>query len=282
MMSTRNSTNKSSKRVSWPGVIRQAGEIVQSYTTSVTLRQLFYRLIVINLIPNLQTYYRRLSEMSAVARRQGAFPDLLDRTSKIERYQYFASPEKARQWLQYLYRRDRTEGQEWTIFLGVEKAGISAQLDDWFSNPLGIPHVALGGYASQTLCDDVRRDVERQGRPAVLIYAGDMDPTGEDIDRDFVERCHCFDTVVRVALSEEQVDEFGLEQNSDPEVMDKLERDSRAKKFLERHGSLMQYEVDGLDPNTLRDLFRNAINQFWDDKAYKAVLAREKREIKEL
>ena len=54
-----------------------------------------------------------------------------------------------------MYRRDRTAGQAWTVVLGVEKAGISEQLDAWFTDPLGIPHVALGGYASQTLVDEV-------------------------------------------------------------------------------------------------------------------------------
>ena len=32
-------------RIDWPAVIDQAREIVESYDTSVTLRQLFYRLV---------------------------------------------------------------------------------------------------------------------------------------------------------------------------------------------------------------------------------------------
>jgi hypothetical protein len=42
----------------------------------------------------------------------------------------------------------------------------------------------------------------------VLIYAGDFDPSGEDIDRDFIQRTACFDEVVRVALSLEQVERY--------------------------------------------------------------------------
>ena len=41
---------------------------------------------------------------------------------------------------------------------------MSAQLDAWFTGPLGIPHVALGGYASQSLVDDVRGYIEDQQR----------------------------------------------------------------------------------------------------------------------
>src|SRR5207245_595857 len=108
------------------------------------------------------------------------------------------------------YRRDRTEGQKRTIVLGVEKAGMSAQLDAWFTEPLGIPHVALGGYASQTLCREVLRYIDPRNRPAVLIYAGDFDPSGEDIDRDFVRRVRGFDEVHRVALNAKQVREYNL------------------------------------------------------------------------
>ena len=69
----------------------------------------------------------------------------------------------------------------------------------------GLPVMALGGYASQSYVDSVAADVERCGRPALLLYAGDFDPSGEDIDRDFLERSGRFSNVVRVALTPEQV-----------------------------------------------------------------------------
>lgn len=87
-----------------------------------------------------------------------------------------------------------------SIFLGVEKATMVAQLRRWFEAH-GLPVLALGGYASQSYVDSVAADVERRGRPAVLLYAGDFDPSGEDIDRDFLERTGCFSSVVRVALT---------------------------------------------------------------------------------
>jgi hypothetical protein len=260
-------------RVKWRDVTTHAASIVASYDTGVTLRQLFYRLVADGTLPNLLTYYRRLSEHTAKGRRDGTFPDLLDRTSRIERFKYFTGPLDATAWLRDMYRRDRTEGQSWTVYLGVEKAGLSAQLDAWFTDPLGVPHVALGGYASQTLVDDVRRDVLAQGRPVVLIYAGDLDPTGEDIDRDFEARVGVFDEVIRVALNPEQIS--GLPSSLAPEVVEKLERDPRARQFVDRHGSLHQYEVDALPPTTLRDLYRGALENYWDNVAHEAVLARE-------
>lgn len=42
------------------------------------------------------------------------------------------------------------------------------------------------------------------------IYAGDFDPSGEDIERDFLVRAACFAETVRVALDWDQVEEFDL------------------------------------------------------------------------
>jgi hypothetical protein len=196
---------------------------------------------------------------------------LIDRTRRIHRYQSFDSPEDAVDWLRQIYRRDRTEGQDVSIYLGVEKAGIVEQLESWFG-ALGIPILAFGGYSSQSYVDDIKEDVAAQDRPAVLIYAGDFDPSGEDIDRDFLERTGCFDNVVRVALTADQVEQYEL-----PEQMGKRS-DTRARKFVERHGRLVQVELDALPPDLLRDLYANAIADYWDESAFKAAVARERED----
>jgi hypothetical protein len=132
-------------RIDWGHVVEQAGDIVRSYDTSVTLRQLFYRLVSIQLIPNTTSAYKNLSRQTAEARRNGAFPDLIDRGRTIHEYAWWCSPEHAvRDALRY-YRLDRTAGQDVSIYLGVEKAGMVVQLQSWFGD-LGIPILALGGY----------------------------------------------------------------------------------------------------------------------------------------
>ncbi len=74
-----------STRLDWPPILDRAKEIVASYDTGVTLRQLFYRLVAAGLIPNTPAAYKTLSTKTARARRQGAFPDLIDRTRRIHR-----------------------------------------------------------------------------------------------------------------------------------------------------------------------------------------------------
>ena len=68
-------------------------------------------------------------------------------------------------------------GRQWTIVLGVEKAGMTVQLDAWFTDPLGIPHVALGGYASHNPRRRGRADdIDAHDRPAVSSTPGDHRP----------------------------------------------------------------------------------------------------------
>jgi hypothetical protein len=262
-------------RRDWGHVLDRAREIAESYDTALTLRQLFYRLVSVQLIPNDVYHYKRLSEVTAEARRNGTFPALTDRTRAITEYQTFSSPADAIRYAAQCYRIDRTEGQDVALYLAVEKDGMVAQLDDWFDR-FGLPILALKGYASQSYADRVARHVYRQGRPAVLIYAGDHDPSGWDIPRDFEARTRCWKAVHRIALTPEQVAEYNLPENPGKDT------DSRAEGFEARFGDLVQVELDALDPDDLRDLYAAAIAEYWDESAHDAALAREKAETEEL
>jgi hypothetical protein len=257
--------------IDWGQVLSQAADIVRSYDTNVTLRQLHYRLVASETIPNTKSAYKTLSDRTAKARRNGTFPDLVDLTRSIERAPSWDDPAHALASLANWYRRDRTEGQDVSIYIGVEKKGLVAQLDSWFGD-LGIPILALGGYSSQSFVDVVRVDARGQDRKAVLLYAGDFDPSGEDIDRDFIERTGCFDDVVRVALSATQVTSYGL-----PPAMGKT-ADARAPQFVARHGVLVQVELDALAPPDLRALYQAAIDEFWDTPPYDEVMEQEEHD----
>ena len=54
--------------------------------------------------------------------------------------------------------------------------------------------------------------------------------------------------------------------------------DTRARGFVERHGKLVQVELDALPPDVLRRLYGDAIELFWDESAYEAVLKQERQE----
>lgn len=259
----------------WRYILSHAAAIVRSYDTRVTLRQLFYRLVADQTLRNTRSEYGQLSARTAQARRDGWFPELMDRTRNIERARTFDSTTDAKSWLAQIYRRDRTEGQHYCIYLAVEKAGIVNQLWEWFS-AYGLPILPLQGYSSQSFVDEVAEDVLADGRESVLIYAGDFDPSGEDIDRDFTERTRCWDIYHRIALTKTQVAEYDL-----PPAMGKA-TDSRASQFIAKHGELIQVELDALPPDTLRELYMNQIMEYFDTEIWEEVVTREKTERESL
>jgi hypothetical protein len=265
----------------WPTILGDAATIVTSYPYLITLRQLHYRLVATGVggYRNDETSYKGLSARTAEARRRGTFPALLDQTREIHRLLSWDDPAAAMTWLADQYRVDRTIGQDWLIVLGGEKATLLAQLSDWFDD-LDCPVVLVRGYGSQTYVDDVydyvSADKRRHDRQAVLIYAGDLDPSGEDILRDFLDRCPVFDKVEHIAVVPSQIASLGLT------VMPGKATDSRAAGFVAKHGRLMQIEVEAIPPATLRDLYQDAIDRYWDESVYDTAVATETADARRL
>ncbi len=252
----------------WEPVLKKAKQIVNSYGSGVTLRQLFYRLVAAGEIPNSEGAYKTLSKRTAEGRRAGTFPQLIDNTRTIHRRLSFDDPEEAIDWLASTYRIDRQKGQPTTIYLGAEKATMQSLLEQWFGE-LGMPVILLRGYGSQTYLDDIRADVQRNGK-AVLIYAGDLDPSGMDIVRDFNKRTHrCFSQVIQIAVTKAQIKKFTLTQQAGKPT------DPRAAKFKKKYGSLFQIEVEAIDPNDLRKLYQDEIDKYMDKSTFEAQVKQE-------
>jgi hypothetical protein len=260
-------------RLQWEPIIKRAREVAAD--GEMTLRQCFYVLVSEGLLPNSDYSYKRLSDLTAQARREGWFPAFLDGTREVFRHDTWDGIEHAVSDLSDTYRRDRTEGQPRQVWIAAEKRTLARQLQGWFSD-LGCPVVVCAGYASQTLCDDVRAAVEQDGRPSLLVYAGDFDPSGEDIARDFVERVGSFEQVERVAVSAEQVEALELPPLPGEST------DARAAGFVARHGRLVQVEVEAVPPGTLQRLYQEALDAVWDVSASEDVLAREADERERL
>lgn len=254
--------------IDWTPVLERAVAIVLGYDTPPTLRQLYYRLVSEGLIPNREGAYKGLSARTAEGRREGTFPALTDRTRSVSQIPAWTSPGEAVGELAESFTFDRTAGQDVQIWVAVEKDALAGQLVAWYAN-LGVPIFALRGYSSQTLADEIAGWVDQDGRPAILLYGGDFDPTGDDIDRDFDDRTGCWSKVVRVALTVDQIETYDL-----PPMPGKA-TDSRAGAFVERYGELVQVELDALAPDDLRALYQAAISEHWNDDAYRAVLDRE-------
>jgi hypothetical protein len=264
-------------RRDWQPILARAAERVAAFTSRFergpTLRRLHYELVADEVATeagyqNLLVDYKGLSARTAEERRHGTFPDMSESVRGLHRESGFADARELREHVRAIARVDRMAGQEHAVCVAVEKDGSRGFLHDWFDG-YGVLVTSLNGYPSQTLVDRIRRWRAADRRPLVVLYAGDHDATGEDIDRDFRARLGGGIELRRVALLPEHVVRYDLPRS--PFEKD----DPRNRSFVARHGGLWQTELDALDPDALRTLFDRAFHELWDMSVFEERLALE-------
>jgi hypothetical protein len=258
--------------IDWATIILEGREIVDSYSTPVTLRQLHYRLVAVNVggYTNSIGCYKQLSARTAKLRRTGEFPSLADNGRAVSRPMYHADTKSALLDVAQRFRLDRTDGQEFQTWLLFEKATLFEQFWSWTS-PYGIPIAALRGYSSETLEAEVCDGMDDDGRPVIVYYVGDLDSEGEDIERNFQDQATSrgieVDEWVRLAVNAEQIEQLGLVPNPGKPSS------SRAAGFVRKYGQLFQIETEAIDPGELEQLISGAVTDpnHFDEDAYEAV-----------
>ncbi len=262
------------KRRKWGPLLCEAAKYAQRLGGNVTLRQLHYVLVSNpdNTYRNVESDYKQLSSRTAEARRQGSFPHLVDHTRSIDRFSSWDSPKDAVRSVAGQYRRNRTEGQPTELWLVVEKATLLGQVRQWVE-PYGVPVVALRGYGSQTIASTIIGEVGRVSEGITMLYVGDHDASGQDIQRDIVKRTGGIWTDVdRIAVNPNQVDKLNLHPAPGKTT------DSRAEGFKAKYGELIQVEVEAIDPEVLRGLVVDAIERRVDHEQLAWIMEQEAAE----
>lgn len=254
-----------SARLKWGPIVAAAAAIAGSYSTPVTLRQLHYRLVaaVIGGYMNTEACYKRLSALTAEARRAGWFPPLADLTRAVKRPRSFANVEDALRYTAGIFRLDRTVGQTEQVWVLFEKATLAGQIEAW-TNPYGIQTAALRGYSSESLERNIAELMLDDDRPIVVFYVGDLDPEGVDIERNAQDQLTRIGVVIdeweRLGVTVPQIAELGLVPNPGKASS------SRAAGFVEEHGSLFQIEAEAIDPAVLERLVVDAVDGMFDQR----------------
>ncbi len=153
------------------------------------------------------------------------------------------------------------------------------------------------GYSSLTFiwenCQRLLRVKDEEPDKQIHIrYFGDKDPSGEDMDRDIIERIEMitgwtegeeFD-FERIAVTVEQIKRYNLpEMPEDQETKDKYERDPTLKTFRENNDGIdYAVELDALAvyaPDDYIKLIQDTTDDFYVEEIYNAEL--EKRSSSE-
>jgi len=186
------------------------------------------------------------------------------------------------------YERCYVQGQERYVELWTEKDALMPVFER-VAYPYCIRAVLCRGFQSITFKDAYRRRAQTalaRGQVPVLLYFGDLDPSGwnmlEDIKQTLEDEMNLYGVeYVRVALLPEQVQEFNLSHKPDALKLS----DTRAKRYINQFGHLA-VELDALHPATLQEMAVQAIEAqfdmdlFWEQKKIEEFEREKLKEIK--
>jgi hypothetical protein len=240
----------------------------QGYT--LTLRQLYYRLIAADAFPDSRrqeiapgqftknhiSNYKWLGDLLTKARIGGMIDwnYIEDRTRGHSGGDSgWSSPAAAIRSIPRWYGISHWDGQPEYLEVWVEKDALSDVVGRP-ANRWDVAHMACKGSPSTSVMHDAAvrlREIEDEDREVTILYLGDHDPTGIDIPRDIEDRLRLFNcnaTVKRIALNMDQIEALN------PPPSPAKETDSRTTKYVERFGTEDTWELDALEPAALDNL----------------------------
>ena len=225
----------------------------------VTGRGVGYKLFTAGQIASMATNeMQRVYRLLKYAREQGILPWewIVDETREIERVPTWANPQEYAECVARSYRRDFWDQQPVRVIVVSEKGTVRGVLKPVL-DAYGVGFLAVHGFSSATMAYNLAQDDD--GRDLIILYVGDFDPSGmfmseEDLPNRFDKYDGDHIRVRRIALTQYQASDLP----SFP-VTDKR-KDPRYRWFVENHGDQC-WELDAMDPNDLREIVTEAIQE---------------------
>jgi hypothetical protein len=250
----------------------------------MTIRQLFYRLVSVNVIPNDLASYQRVSEAMTKSRDDGRCPFgwIADRSRPIYEVTGWEDASAYMDTMRDGYRKNFWETQPEHIEIWVEKDAIIGSIED-VCKDLGVTIRVGRGYWSTTAAHNIAEYFATVDKPITAFYLGDHDPSGVDISRDLEERVRYYGegdsfledfTLKRLAIHKSDIATFNLPPLPLKKKSDGTDSDPRAAKFRREHGT-QAVELDALPPVELRRRIEEAVKEHTDKAAWDEAVAEE-------
>jgi hypothetical protein len=259
-------------------IVEHAREVLEGYHP-MSLRQVYYRLVAQQIIPNTIASYRSLSGFLVNARRDGIIPwEWLEDRTRVARSSdgsYDSLADFAR-FIQYYYSRDFWSTQEKQVEVWEEKDALSGVFSDALA-PYRVTYNIGKGFDGW---DSIYKASRRYGtgENVTVLYFGDFDPSGEEMCTSLKKRLAelgSYPTIQKIALTKADVVRYDLPY--DPAKV----KDPRRDKFVEQHGD-MSVELDALPPDILQARIVEEVEKYVDKDALAAVKALEQEERKQI
>jgi hypothetical protein len=184
-------------------------------------------------------------------------------------------------WFLKGFRRDLQQSQPYLIEVIVEKNTVYSILK-FVADEFGIRITAIRGYSSLPPRIELANRYRASGKnKLILLIVTDCDPDGLEIGQCFVRSMRDdfgLDEIVpvRVALTHDQVAEYKL-----PPQLKAKKSSSQYTKFASQFGD-DAFELEALEPETLQQILRTAIEDVLDISAFNAEVDAEKQDAVKL
>lgn len=252
----------------------------------LTLRQLYYQLVSRDIISNSQRSYTRLGSIVNKGRMAGLidWDMIVDRGRSTVQNQHWENPGEIIKVAARSFKIDKWRDQPVHIEVMVEKQALEGVLIP-VCRELDISFTANKGYSSQIFMYRKGKFLSGKvddGKHVHILYLGDHDPSGLDMDRDVLDRMEifsgCFGSMIslhRLALTWDQIEEFQPPPNPDKIT------DSRAGPYIRKYGD-ESWELDAVEPRTLAKLVKDFVSDYRDPILWEDSIKKEEEQREEL
>jgi hypothetical protein len=240
----------------------------------MTVRQVFYQATVRGLVEKAESGYGKVQTDLVLMRRTGELPYdwLADNTRWQRKPRTFNGVEQALQETAKFYRKNLWANADAYVEIWLEKdalAGVVLPVTAMYDVPLMVAR----GYASLSFLYSAAEHIRTLDVPAYIYHFGDYDPSGvnaaEKIKETLREMAPGAEIYfMRIAVTRELIDLLNLPKRPTKTT------DTRAKKF----GDDESVELDAIDPNTLRAIVQEVIEQHLPSDQFEILKAAEESE----
>lgn len=266
-------------------LVEQIRQILDEYRAylPLTARQVFYRLVGRFEYPKDEQAYDRLQETLNRARRARLIPMGDIRDDRAEVLGLPAGYRDPQDWADTVkasarsYARPLDQGQPRAVEVWVEAQGMMPMLSR-VTEPLGVAVYGSGGFESVCSKHAAALRIAHREVPTTVLRIGDRDPSGlsildaaaEDVAQFIEEMGGTPPTVKQLAVTEQQVTEYGLT--------------TAPQKRTDRRGDHMSatVQVEALGPDQLVALVRAGVEELVDLEMLERVKATSERERQKL
>jgi len=267
-------------------LIEQIESVLTEYKKkgyTLTLRQLFYRLVVREIVENDEFQYRRVADLITDARNGGRLDwyAIEDRSRILRCRTHWDTPEDIMDKVASLYHIDHWIGQQYYVEVWLEKDALIGVVGS-ICDELDVPYYSCRGFISQSEMWSVAQRMlehQKQYQNIVVLFLGDHDPSGLNTIRDLDTRLGLFgvqDIIInRLALNMDQITQYKLPPNPT-----KLP-EGRSQEYVRSFGGEC-WELDALEPELINALIKKSIKRYRDGKKYNSIIRRELKEKEKL